>query len=322
MGHLLPTALDEAAHWFVLLASGEATPQDRERWQAWRTADPAHESAWQRATAATARFAAIPPGQAKASLAALDVRGKSSGRRRALGQILGVFAVAAAGWQSWRYSDRSADALTGIGEQREIVLADGSRMLLDTNTAVDTEFSGEIRLVRLRRGRIMIATAPAPAGAYRPFFVTTAEGRVQALGTRFIMEQEPSATRVAVLESRVALQAARATGPAPILQEGEAARFDRYGRVDHLRAKPAEAAWTRGMLVTDDMDLRAVIAELARYRPEPMACDAAVAGLRISGTFPLADADRALAALAGTLPIRVERRTDGDGKTRLVVGPR
>lgn len=99
-----------------------------------------------------------------------------------------------------------------VPELREIILADGSRMLLDTNTAVDAEFSRDIRL------------------------------------TRFIVEQEPSATRVAVIEARVALHAARGPASAPILREGEVARFDRHGRIEYLRAKPSEAAWTRGML--------------------------------------------------------------------------
>ena len=35
--------MEQAAEWFVELASGEATEADRQRWQAWRSAHPDHE---------------------------------------------------------------------------------------------------------------------------------------------------------------------------------------------------------------------------------------------------------------------------------------
>ncbi|WZB64613.1 hypothetical protein WJ970_28925 [Achromobacter xylosoxidans] len=40
-----------------------------------------------------------------------------------------------------------------------------------------------------------------------------------------------------------------------------------------------------------------------------LACDPYVAGLRISGSFPLADTDRALAAVERALPVQVLRYT-------------
>ena len=49
-----------------------------------------------------------------------------------------------------------------------------------------------------------------------------------------------------------------------------------------------------------------VIAELARYRRGHLSCDPAVAGLRVSGSFPLNDTDRALALLSQTLPVRLQ----------------
>lgn len=316
-----PDILAEAARWFVLLASGEATPADRARWQAWRAADTRHEAGWRRAEAATALFGGIAREQAPASAQALERRPLiSRGRRRVLGGgLAGLFLAGLVGWQGWRRSDASADHLTAIGEQRSLTLADGSLLQLDTDTAVDIAFGAQARLVRLRRGRVLIATAPQKAPGAPPFMVETDEGRVRALGTRFTVRQHDGSTEVAVLEARVAIEAGKGLGVAPILSAGRAARFDRHGLVDERATQPADGAWSTGMLIADDMPLADFVAELARYRDAPLACDPAVRGLRISGTYPLADTDRVLAVLAATLPVRVQPLRPGDPARGLVV---
>lgn len=313
--------LAQAAEWFVLLASGEASDEERRRWHAWRMAHAAHELAWQRAAGSTARFAELPPDQASAALHALSQPAglKSPARRKGLAQLVVLLAVGLGGWQGYRGSDWSADLLTAIGEQRETALADGSRLLLDTDSAVDIEFSAKIRLIRLRRGQIMIATAPDPAASHRPFVVETAEGRVLALGTRFTVQQESGRTRVSVLEARVVLQGWDATGDSPLLGAGQSARFSRDGLLEQRPAPDADSAWTQGMLIANDLRLADLLAELARYRPEPLICDPAVAELRISGAFPLRDTDRVLAAIAHTLPVQIDRQTHAGGKSGLLV---
>ncbi len=300
-------ALREAAQWFVLLASGDAGEDARHRWLAWRAADPAHEAAWQRAGAALAPFARIPAAQMPLSAAVLTQaeRGRATGRRRALVRFAGTFVVGAVGWQTWRTSDRSADLRTAVGEQREFALADGGHLLLDTDTVLDVAYSGQRRHLRLRRGRVLIATASDP----RPFTVATAQGHVQALGTRFVVEQRLGSTQVSVLESRVAIHPDGQALRVDVLEAGEAASFGADGPLQRQVAPRGEPGWTRGMLAADDIALGDLVAELARYRGEPLACDPAAAALRISGHFPLKDSDRALAAIVATLPVRLERRT-------------
>ncbi|WP_348648729.1 FecR domain-containing protein [Roseateles oligotrophus] len=335
--------LQTAARWFVQLASGEATDADRQRWQAWRAADPRHEAAWQRAQAVTAPFAHIPPAQTGVSVAALEKQqGRRAARRQALkslGGLAGLFCAGWFGWQGWRSSDASADALTAVGEQRDLLLADGSQLRLDTDTAIDVAFSASERLIHLRRGRVLITTAkpkgegdgdqPPP-----PFWVETAEGRVRALGTRFAVRQDAGSTHVAVMEARVAIHAgalghfgfaptaeAVATDDAPILAAGEAAHFNRLGLLGRSAARSADSAWARGMLVADDLPLADFVAELARYRTSPLLCDPAVRALRISGTYPLTDTDKALAALARALPVRVVPARGNDPAGGLAIRP-
>lgn len=299
-----PALIEQAAHWFVLLASGEATADERTACASWRSMDSRHEAAWQHISAATARVSGIPCQHAQASVAALTSKDKRAGRRRFLAQLGILCAIGIATRQGWRQSDWSADQRTAIGEQRDITLADGSLLHLDTNTAIDIEFSARARLIRLRRGRILVATAPASAAIRPPFLVETAEGRVEALGTEFVVQQESDTTQVTVLQARVAIHATLTTGTPPIITAGEAARFGRQGIISQEAARPGSSAWRKGILVADDMPLADFVAELARYRSAPLECDPAVRQWRISGTYPLVDTEDALAAIGRILPVR------------------
>ena len=59
------------------------------------------------------------------------------------------------------------------------------------------------------------------------------------------------------------------------------------------------------MLVASDMRLDRFIDELRRYRPGLITLAPEVAGLRLSGVFPLADTDRILQSLVQVLPVRI-----------------
>lgn len=63
------------------------------------------------------------------------------------------------------------------------------------------------------------------------------------------------------------------------------------------------------MLVVRDERLADVVAELGRYRPGVLRCDAEVAGLRLSGALSVSDTDAALRVLAARLPVKVLRRS-------------
>ena len=62
------------------------------------------------------------------------------------------------------------------------------------------------------------------------------------------------------------------------------------------------------MLLANDRPLGDFIEELADYLPGYLGCDPRVADLSLVGAYPLGDPERILQALAGSLPIRVNRR--------------
>lgn len=308
-------ALAEAAEWFVLLASGDVSEEDRQRWLDWRAADPVHEYAWQRAHAASERFATIPRSGVRAALSALAQ--KSRLPRKIFAPLVLLATIGVAGWQVYLASDLSADAVAAVGEQREIQLPDGSRLVLDTNSAIDIEFSPTERLIRLRRGRLMIETAHAPADRNRPLRVAVGEARVTALGTRFTVEQSEQAARVVVLEARVRIDAGDSLDDGHIVAAGQTARFTRDG-FEQSTSSLSDGSWSRGVYVANDIGLCDFLAEISRYRVGAITCDASVAPLHISGAFPLRDTDRVLAALGDTLPIEIKKENRSGERADIV----
>jgi transmembrane sensor len=306
----------QAAQWFFLMQSGEATPAERTRWTRWREADPSHEAAWQRAEQVSRKFGMLPGGLAMPALG----RTARTDRRTAVKALAVLLTAAPAGWLAWRASPARewlADHRTATGERREVRLPDGTRIQLNTATAIDVDCDNALRLVRLRAGEILIDTAPDRVAsgdpAYRPFVVETAQGRLRALGTRFVVRQyEDRRSHVAVLEGAVEVRPddARGSAVAPlVLRAGEQAGFS-ASAVDEVVPVGAEADdWSRGVLRAKNMRLHDFLTELARYRPGVLRCDPAVAGLRVSGVFQLNDTDPVLHSLPQALPVDVLFRT-------------
>ena len=75
------------------------------------------------------------------------------------------------------------------------------------------------------------------------------------------------------------------------------------------RSAPHADDWVQGALFADGMRLDAFVDALSRYRKGRLVCDPSVAGLRISGSYPLGDTDRILASVERALPVRVDRYT-------------
>lgn len=296
-----------AAQWFVQLQAGDATAADHQACAAWRAEAAAHEQAWQRAIAVSQRAAGVPPALGSASL-----RRPQRLARRDAARALAVLMVAApAGWLAWRtepWQRWSASHATATGERRSWTLADGSRMTLDTASMAKIEFDSYQRSIHLLSGAVWLETAPDPSPVHRPLVVLTPQGRVRAIGTRFSVRTEGERSQVAVLQGMVEVQARHAT-TVQRLQAGEQLAFSR-GQIDAVQAAAGNAGqWVRGVLAVDDMRLDDFVAELGRYRHGLLRCDPAVAGLRLTGAFQLADTDAVLHNLVHLLPLQLLYRT-------------
>ncbi|MDZ5632206.1 FecR domain-containing protein [Janthinobacterium sp. GMG1] len=301
-----PRVLEQAADWLMQLHSGAASAQQRRECERWRASDPEHARAWQRAEALLGKLGGLPP---ELAMPALDRSraSRTSARRAALLKLAALLAVVPGAWllmeqQGWRHDYRTA-----TGERRNIVLADGSRISLNTATTLDVQFDGAQRLLTLRRGEIAVRTSPDPQG--RAFFVATAEGRLEALGTVFSVRQEEGRTALAVRESRVRVLAH--SGAQHIIAAGSQVAFTAAAIGEPRALDAGELAWQRGMLLADAMRLHDFALELGRYRPGIVRCDPRVANVRVSGAFPITDTDAALVMLVSTYPVAARTRLGG-----------
>ncbi|MCP1626302.1 FecR family protein [Pseudomonas nitroreducens] len=310
----LPDAvLDQAIGWLVRLQSGYADERAHADCLLWRQADPLHETAWQAlqsSESAFGRVAELPGGVALDILQRLQ--GKRHSRRQAL-KMLG-FGVAISGLGGWGMRERplatwGADYVTGVGEHQQFFLGDGTRLQLNTSSAVDVLFTAQRRTITLLRGEIFIDSgkdSDAPAG-YRSLWVESRHARLQAIGTAFSVRDEANATRLRVEDGIVAIHRAEAQ-PIRVMAGEEYLILDSSTRqVEH---SPLNAsAWTRGQLVAKRMRMADLIEEIGRYRQGWLSCDPSIADLEVSGVFQLDDIDNVLDALSDSMPLRVQRFT-------------
>lgn len=307
-----PAVLDQAAAWFVRMASGLADTKDQQALSQWRPSDPEHERAWQKLQGMEQRLrgsaARVQGPMARATLG--GVAGVS--RRRALKTLAWVAATGGSAlwarqqpfWQQW-----TADYRSGVGERRSLMLADGTQLLLNTATAVDVYFDAEQRRLILRGGELRVVTAADSAG--RSFIVTTPEGTLRPIGTRFTVRRLDGdrQTCLTVSEGKVEVRPRDAVAQTLLVQAGQQTAFSGTQIAAPMPLDEAATAWTDGILTAERMRLSDFLAELGRYRLGRLSCDPAVADLRLTGAYPLNDTDRILAALQQTLPVRVNRYT-------------
>ncbi|MGJ7490484.1 FecR domain-containing protein [Variovorax sp. ZT4R33] len=304
--------LEEAADWMVRFKSGSMTERSLHQFERWRTGSAAHVEAWRRAERVLGAFDIVPEAIGSETMKRLA----KPGRRQAL-RALGIVTVAApVAWLAWRdpvastwIASWNADLRSTAGEQRTITLQDGTRLVLNTASAVDVAFSLTERRLHLRQGEILVTTSHEdPSPIDRPFIVQTAQGDVRALGTRFSVRAEEESTRVALFEGALHIQAAQ-TGQSLMLRAGEQTLFSATAIEAPQAAPPTASLWEQGMLVANDMRLSTFAAELGRYRAGVLRCHPDAANLRVSGAFPLKDTDASLQLLQKTLPVRISTMT-------------
>ena len=201
-----------------------------------------------------------------------------------------------------------ADFRTAVGEQRSIELSDGSRVFLNTDTALSVDFTAQRRNIILYSGEAHFKVAKDKA---RPFDVTTDSGTVRALGTAFDVRQLDGDMTITVTEHAVKIILANGETLAR-LAEGERVSVNKHhsNPIEKINIKQAEA-WQQQRLVFKDQALQHVLAELSRYRGgKILITDNALAQHHVTGTFDTTDTEIALKTIEKNLGLQELRLTD------------
>ncbi|MBH3407308.1 DUF4880 domain-containing protein [Pseudomonas glycinae] len=287
---------EQAVHWLLEMQQGPLNPRQQQAWQQWIDAHSEHRRAWEHIQRVNSRLRGLSSPLAHAALNAP----KSGSRRQALKLLLILGAGSAVTWGMREHNPLPsllADYRSPVGERRKISLGAGGQLQLNTASAADVRGDG---LIRLLEGEMLLT-------ATRSFEVQTAQGLLKTQSARINLRQFADRTQIALFEGRVELNA---QGRAPLLLP--VARQLSFSSTGVSAAKLLDAnsgAWADGMLVAAHMRLGDFLDELGRYRRGQLHCDAKVADLLISGTYPLDDSERILDLLEISLPVKVKRFT-------------
>ena len=299
-------AIREAARWYAILLSPDVNATDQQQWQDWLKQTPHNRLAWQEVEQVQAKVNKLPSEVTLPSL-----RGAALSRRDLLRRLSFIALAAPVGWMAWRtqpWQTWQAQYATAIGEQQQFILADGGNVILNTATALDVLFTTDTRLIKLYKGEIRVQTAPDNHTPTRPFIVETSHGRIEALGTRFMVRIDNNHTDVTVLNKTVRITPKNAAQYRDI-KAGQQLSFttSTLGPIEPVDNNAD--SWVNGSLIVVDMPLGKLLAELSRYRRGILSCSDDIADLKISGAFPVKDTDRALAAITRAFPLNQIRRT-------------
>ncbi|HZZ33102.1 MAG TPA: FecR domain-containing protein [Phenylobacterium sp.] len=313
---------NEAAGWFARLNQLSVTTESLWAFREWRR-DPANREAYARTEAAwdaAGRHMDDPEIRAMTAeaLARNPVRPDRAHSRQGLRPaiLLASAAVtcAAAVVVIWTLGLTQPTYRTGVGEQRLVVLQDGSRVRLNTDSELRVRFRASERRVVLARGEAFFEAAHNPA---RPFVVEADGARVRALGTRFDVRRDARAVQVTLLEGRV--QVGPADHPAAAtLAPNQQLTVSGRGVTTPVAADASEiSSWTTGRLSFRDEALGDALAEVNRYAVHKVSLDgpAAIGRQPVSGVFNVGDTPAFVAAVCAYFDL--EATTAPDGSVRL-----
>ena len=199
---------------------------------------------------------------------------------------------------------------SSVGGHETIVMGDGSRIELNTDTSLRLREAANKREVWLDHGEALFQIKH---DVHRPLTVYAGNRRVSDLGTQFVMRREQDRLRVALLEGEVAIGPADSEGRDLVLAPGNvflatASRISVTSELQKTLAK--ELAWRNGLIVFHRTPLAEAAAEFNRYNREQIVVSAATSGHVINGALP-ANNPEELAQIAHSLFGAKFARRDG-----------
>jgi transmembrane sensor len=197
-----------------------------------------------------------------------------------------------------------ADYATARGQREEVALADGSRVYLDGNSAIDVTINQSRREVRLLRGRIWFDVKHDETMNFRIF---AGDVETHVLGTAFSVERQAGVVTVAVERGRVAV-APKGQDAETVLSAKQRVRVEPGMRAAIETIDPETVlGWRRGLIIFDRASLAAVVDELDRLTPRRVILvDENLHGLTLSGVFRAEDPEAVFGALRSVLGVRIQ----------------
>lgn len=231
-------------------------------------------------------------------------------------------------WQHLTEFNQQAQLITAVGEQRTVILSDGSTVHINTNSQLEIDFSRDKRIIRLLKGEAYFTVAK---NKQRPFYVYAGDGLVQAIGTAFNVRLKLlNEIEVTVEEGLVALAALAKKEPITSknidlipsstpktetflteLSAGQSTTFSHTVEKIELIQTPElnrKLAWRQGVLAYSNDPLFKVIDDISRYTNITIEiADPSLRTLPIAGYFRVGEVEALFDSLEITFGLEVKR---------------
>jgi transmembrane sensor len=330
---------EQASAWWMLLNHGDPTPADHHAFGEWVARSPERVEAFLQTAKLTralrskdllwpdtpvetlireARFAPAEVTGLPVRLQRQKYRASPWMRRVALAGIVALVA----GGLSWRFL-APEHYQTDIGEQRSVVLSDGSVVTLNTSSDIEVHIGKDHRTVELLSGEALFEVARDPA---RPFDVAAGKTVVRAVGTQFNVDRRPNGTTVTVVEGKVAVFTSNDPGAGTTSERvvnlpiaaGEQLIVVPNTKPRAMRANIVMAtAWTQRKLVFEHRPLGEVADEFNRYNHERIEIQSPqLRNQEITGVFEANNPESFMTFLEKIPEVTVERSV---GDRRVIV---
>jgi len=304
----------QAATWFARWRSGQMTPAELDDVEAWLRRESANREAFEDIASI---WEGVESARRDPSIMALREKAKRSARRKPV--LVWMRPAAAAlivagiglGGIRWMMNVERPDPIvytTAVGQTSSVELADGSKVILDADSAVKVwpRMVSERRL-ELVRGRAFFEVAKDPD---RPFIVQTDRGSVTAVGTAFDVRRSAAGMKIVLLEGRVRIAPAGARQTKQPVEMAAGYEFVDDGARWSLAKtdSQAETSWIHGDLIFDEQPLSVIVEELNRYGPDKIVIsDPEVGRRRLSAVLKAGDTTLFLSAVQTLRLAAVER---------------
>ncbi len=313
----LSKAQSEAEYWLVMMQSPNFDAKQEAAFFAWLESSPAHQAAYINAEEVWQRGEVLARAQKARSTDWFAWLRVGAMPQAAMACVLILALSVGFYWQLQPQAPVEAWHQTGLGEQKEVTLADGSVVVLNTNTKIKTVMSGVNRVVYLEQGEAFFKVA---RDMKRPFDVHTQAGMVRVLGTQFNVYDSGEQTVVTVLEGSVGVDK-QAGKSAPddgetafnadvtlvrnqeiVVEEADTAALPR--EVD----ASAKLGWRSKRLIFRSDSLQTVVTELNRYFDTQLVlATPELAQKEVAAVIQISDFDSMLTTLQQALDLRADK---------------
>lgn len=260
--------LDEATEWFVRMRGDDISRQRCDDFVQWISQSPRHQAAYAQIGGFWDGLSVLQVAKTYKASNSNFISRNWSPRAIAASIAFLIMSITAYNYSGILLMDSHS---TKVGELADIILADGSHLVMNTNSQVSIDLQDDKRIVYLKSGEVFFDVA---RDEDRPFYVETSGGLVRVLGTKFNIRQRGSSSDVTVLEGAVgvvdygrikddlkALSLDETLSPGQKFTLGNDAMANIAVAVD----SGVVLAWRDRKLIYNGESFRALVADINRY---------------------------------------------------------